>query len=83
MQDPLQLTESELKKMVKVNFQSAWFLLRAVGKRMRDSKLGGSMAFLTSIQGMDRGMYPGSAVYGSSAGGVQQLVRVSKEKKWL
>lgn len=80
MQDPLQVAEDEFKKMVKINFTSAWSLLRAVGRRLRDNKSGGSIVFLTSIIGGERGLYPGAAIYGSCLAGVQQLVRVSPVK---
>ncbi|XP_026377327.1 uncharacterized protein LOC113271647 isoform X1 [Papaver somniferum] len=75
IQDCLSLGESEFMKIVKVNFMAAWFLLKAVGKRMRDAKSGGSVIFLTSFMGSERGLYPGSAAYGSCLAGVQQLVR--------
>ncbi|KAF9618163.1 hypothetical protein IFM89_000566 [Coptis chinensis] len=77
MQDPLHLVEDEFKKIVKVNFMAAWFLLKAIGKRMRDLKTGGSIIFMTSIIGAERGLYSGSAAYGSCLAGVQQLVRAS------
>ncbi|KAL6533495.1 hypothetical protein OROMI_027607 [Orobanche minor] len=77
MQDPLSLAENEFKKIVKTNFMSAWYLLKAVGKTMRDQKTGGSVVFLTSIIGAERGLYPGAAAYGSCLAGIQQLVRVS------
>lgn len=77
MQDPLQLAEDEFKKIVKINFMAPWFLLKAVGRRMQDSKLGGSIVFLTSIIGMERGIYPGAAAYGSCLAGINQLVRTS------
>lgn len=76
MQDPLSLAEDEFKKIVKTNFMAACYLLKAVGKAMRDQKSGGSIIFLTSILGAERGLYPGAAVYGSCLAGVQQLVRV-------
>ncbi|CAA7400572.1 unnamed protein product [Spirodela intermedia] len=77
IQDPLSVTEDEFKKMVKVNFMAAWYLLKAVSKRMRDSKSGGSIVFVSSILGAERGLYPGAAVYASCMGAVQQLVRAS------
>ncbi|CAA0824622.1 NAD(P)-binding Rossmann-fold superfamily protein [Striga hermonthica] len=77
MQDPLSLSENEFKKIVKTNFMAAWYLLKAVGKAMRDQKSGGSIVFLTSILGAERGLYPGSAAYGSCLAGIQQLVRTS------
>ncbi|GKV26136.1 hypothetical protein SLEP1_g35487 [Rubroshorea leprosula] len=77
MQDPLQLAEDEFRKIVKINFMAAWFLLKAVGKRMRDCKSGGSIVFLNSIIGAGRGLYSGAAAYGSCLAGVQQLVKLS------
>lgn len=77
MQDPLQLSEDEFKKIVKINFMAAWYLLKAVGKRMRDCKSGGSIVFLTTIIGAERGLYQGAAAYGSCLAGIQQLVRIS------
>ncbi|KAL3813847.1 hypothetical protein ACJIZ3_015115 [Penstemon smallii] len=61
MQDPLALHENELKKIVKHNFM----------------KSGGSIVFLTSIIGAERGLYQGAAAYGSCLAAVQQLVRLS------
>ncbi|GMY13053.1 3-oxoacyl-[acyl-carrier-protein] reductase FabG [Fagus crenata] len=77
MQDHLELAEDEFKKTVKINFMAPWFLLKAVGRRMRDYKSKGSIIFLTSILGAERGLYPGAAAYGSCLAGLQQLVRVS------
>jgi len=77
MQDPLQLAEDEFKKIVKINFMAAWYLLKAVGKRMRDHKSGGSIVFMNSLIGAERGLYQGAAAYGSCLAGVQQLVRLS------
>ncbi|XP_009618143.1 uncharacterized protein [Nicotiana tomentosiformis] len=77
MQDPLQLVEDEFKKIVKINFMAGWYLLKCIGKRMRDNKSGGSIVFLTSIIGSERGIYQGAAAYGSCAAGIHQLVRLS------
>ncbi|KAB2084747.1 hypothetical protein ES319_A05G354700v1 [Gossypium barbadense] len=77
MQDHLQLAEGEFRKIVKVNFMAPWYLLKAVGRRMRDRKSGGSVVFMTTILGAERGLYQGAAAYGSCLAGVQQLVRVS------
>lgn len=76
-QDPLSVTEDEYKKTVKVNVMAPWFLLKAVAKRMRDCKSGGSIIFLTSIIGAERGLYPGAAAFGSCIASIQQLVRLS------
>lgn len=77
MHDPLSLPEDEFKNIVKINFMAAWYLLQAVGKTMCDQRSGGSILFLTSIIGAERGLYQGAAAYGSCLAGVQQLVRAS------
>lgn len=76
MQDPLELTEEEFRKLVRINFMASWFLLKSVGRRMRANNGGGSIVFLTTIIGAGRGLYPGAAAYGACSAGVQQLVRV-------
>ncbi|KAI4350493.1 hypothetical protein L6164_004944 [Bauhinia variegata] len=77
IQEHLELAEDEFKNIVKINFTATWFLLKAVGQRMRDFKMGGSIIFLISILGAERGLYPGAAAYASTLAGVQQLVRAS------
>uniref|UniRef100_UPI001CB966A2 3-oxoacyl-[acyl-carrier-protein] reductase FabG isoform X2 n=1 Tax=Erigeron canadensis TaxID=72917 RepID=UPI001CB966A2 len=77
MQDMLQMSEVEFKKTVRINFMAAWYLMKAVAKRMRDNKTGGSIVFMTSILGAERGIYPGAAAYGACLGGIHQLVRTS------
>ncbi|CAI9111597.1 OLC1v1011855C1 [Oldenlandia corymbosa var. corymbosa] len=78
MENPLSVTEGEFKKIVKINFMAGWYLMQAVGKQMRDQKSGGSIVFLNSIIGAERGLYQGAAAYGSCLAGIQQLVRVRK-----
>lgn len=77
MQEHLQLSEDEFKKVMKINFMSAWFLVNAVGRRMRDHKSGGSIILLTSIVGAERGLYTGAVAYGACSAALQQLVRSS------
>lgn len=77
IQDPLLVSEAEYKKILKVNCMAPWFLLQAVAKRMRDAKFGGSVVFMTSVLGAERGLYPGAAAFGACMGGVQQFVRMA------
>lgn len=79
MQDHLQLPEEELRKIVRINFMAAWFLLKAVGRRMKDHKSGsgGSIVFMTTLLGTERGLYQGASAYASCLAAVQQLARVS------
>ncbi|KAG0456125.1 hypothetical protein HPP92_023913 [Vanilla planifolia] len=77
IQDPLLVSEDEYKKTVNINLMAPWFLLKAIAKRLRDAKSGGSIVFITSVLGAERGLYPGAAAFGTCMGGVQQLVRLS------
>lgn len=77
MQDPLVLAEAEFKKILKINFMAVWFLVKAIGRKMRDYGTGGSIILLTSLIGAERGLYPGSAAFGSCLAGVHQLVRTT------
>lgn len=56
---------------------ASWFLMKAVCQRMRDQKSGGSVIFLSTLIGAERGLYPGAAAFGSCSAGLQQLARVS------
>ncbi|KAI4366785.1 hypothetical protein MLD38_022611 [Melastoma candidum] len=77
LQEPLQMSEEEFKKTVRINFMSPWYLLKAVSKRLQQNESGGSVVLLNSFIGSERVLYPGSAVYGSCLAGVQQLARTS------
>ncbi|EXC33386.1 hypothetical protein L484_010796 [Morus notabilis] len=76
-QNHLELTEDEFKKIMKINFMAPWYLLNAVGRKMRDNKSGGSIVLLTTIAGGERGIYQGATAYTSCAAGLQQLARAS------
>ncbi|KAL2942627.1 hypothetical protein RDABS01_030977, partial [Bienertia sinuspersici] len=75
IQDPLVMAEDDFKKTVKVNFMAVWFLVKAVGRKMCDQGIGGSIVLLTSINGCKRGLYNGVAAFGSCMIGVNQLIR--------
>ncbi|KAE8718185.1 squamosa promoter-binding-like protein 13A-like [Hibiscus syriacus] len=77
IQDHLELRGEELEKIIRINFTAAMFLLNAVAKRMRDRKSGGSIVFMTTILGAERGLHRGAAAYGSCLAAVQQLTRLS------
>ncbi|KAG9447388.1 hypothetical protein H6P81_013516 [Aristolochia fimbriata] len=75
MQEALDMPEDEFKKTTQIHFMSPWFLAVAVGKKMRDFGSGGSIIFLSTIIGAERGLYPGAAAFGSCLAGIKQLVR--------
>ncbi|KAH9298117.1 hypothetical protein KI387_029799, partial [Taxus chinensis] len=72
---PLDLTEDELDKIIRVNLKGTWLVCKAVGKRMRDNAIGGSFILLTTIIGTERGLYPGASAYGACLAGVNHLAR--------
>nr|GFA05687.1 hypothetical protein [Tanacetum cinerariifolium] len=71
-QESLQISKAEFKKTVRINFMAPWYLLKVVAKRMRDNKTGGSIVFMTSVIGAERGIYPGATAYGATLGGIHQ-----------
>ncbi|KAL8153137.1 hypothetical protein V2J09_010897 [Rumex salicifolius] len=77
MQDPLMMSEADFKKVITINLVAVWFLVKAIARRMRDHKTGGSIVLLSSIIGGERGLYQGAAAYGSCLAGVNQLVRTT------
>ncbi|XP_011624965.1 uncharacterized protein LOC18438073 [Amborella trichopoda] len=78
LSEPQHLPEDEFGRIVRMNYMSAWFLLKAVSKRMQH--FGGSIVLMISIIGMERGLYPGAAAYGSSLAAVNHLVRVESNR---
>ncbi|XP_028772506.1 uncharacterized protein LOC114729636 isoform X2 [Neltuma alba] len=76
-QEHLEVEEEEMKKIMRINYMAAWYLLKAVGQKMRDFNRGGSIVFMTSIIGAERGLHPGAAAFASAMAAVQQLVRAS------
>ncbi|KAK9678142.1 hypothetical protein RND81_11G190700 [Saponaria officinalis] len=75
LEDPLMITEDDFKKNVKINFMAVWFLVKVVGRKMRDQGTGGSIVLLTSINGAERGLYKGAAAFSSCMAGVNQLMK--------
>ncbi|KAK9725178.1 hypothetical protein RND81_05G127800 [Saponaria officinalis] len=73
------ITEGDFKKNVKINFMAVWFLVKAVGRKMRDQGTGGSIVLLTPINGAERGLYKGAAAFISCMAGVNMtLVKIIK-----
>ncbi|KFK37653.1 hypothetical protein AALP_AA3G011000 [Arabis alpina] len=77
MQDILQVSEDEFKRITKTNLTAPWFLLKAVATRMKEHGSGGSIVFLATIASGERGLYPGADAYSSVSAGIHQLVRAS------
>ncbi|CAN0841616.1 Glucose 1-dehydrogenase [Linum grandiflorum] len=72
----LELSEEEWNHVVKTNLTGTWLVSKSVGKRMRDTKLGGSIINISSIAGLNRGQLPGAVGYASSKTGVNAMTKV-------
>ncbi|CAN0841614.1 3-oxoacyl-[acyl-carrier-protein] reductase FabG [Linum grandiflorum] len=72
----LELSEEEWNHVVKTNLTGTWLVSKSVGKRMRDTKLGGSIINISSIAGLNRGQLPGAVGYASSKTGVNAMTKM-------
>ncbi|XP_023641211.1 pteridine reductase 1 isoform X2 [Capsella rubella] len=77
IQDILQVSQHEFKRITKINLTAPWFLLKAVAKRMKDHRSGGSIVFMATIASGERVLYPGADAYTTTSAAIHQLVRAS------
>ncbi|KAF8079826.1 hypothetical protein N665_0998s0005 [Sinapis alba] len=77
MQDILQVSEDEFKRITKINLTAPWYLLKSVASMMKEHGTGGSIVFLATIASGERGLYPGADAYATASAGIHQLVRAS------
>lgn len=75
LSDFLDTSEDQLEESVNVNFKSLCMISMAVGKLMQQAGTGGSIIFVTSIIGTERGLFPGVAVSGASLAAANYLTR--------
>lgn len=76
IQDILQVSQDEFKRITRINLTAPWFLLKAVATRMKDHGLGGSIVFMATIASAERVLYPGADAYSTTSAAIHQLVRV-------
>jgi len=72
---PLDTEEAEWNSVMHTNLRGAWLMSKAVGKRMRAAKRGGSFINISSIAGLDRSLLPGAVAYGTSKAGLNYLTK--------
>uniref|UniRef100_A0A1J3JDN0 3-oxoacyl-[acyl-carrier-protein] reductase FabG n=1 Tax=Noccaea caerulescens TaxID=107243 RepID=A0A1J3JDN0_NOCCA len=77
VQDILQVSQGEFKRITKINLTAPWFLLKAVARRMKEHGSGGSILFMATIASGERGLYPGADAYATTSAAIHQLVRTS------
>jgi NAD(P)-dependent dehydrogenase (short-subunit alcohol dehydrogenase family) len=72
----LDTDEAEWNTVMHTNLRGAWLMSKAVGKRMRAAKRGGSFINISSITGLERSLLPGAVAYGTSKAGLNYLTKV-------
>lgn len=81
---PFTQEEDEWNTIMNTNLRGAWLMSKAVGKRMKAAKRGGSIVNISSIAGLERGILPGALAYSVSKAGLNQLTKVSSMPfSWL
>uniref|UniRef100_D5ACM9 3-oxoacyl-[acyl-carrier-protein] reductase n=1 Tax=Picea sitchensis TaxID=3332 RepID=D5ACM9_PICSI len=72
----LDLKEDEWNKVITTNLRGTWLVSKAVGKRMREAKRGGSIINISSIGGLPRGELPGGIAYSASKAGINAMTKI-------
>lgn len=72
----LDLKEDEWNKVITTNLRGTWLVSKAVGKRMREAKRGGSIINISSIGGLSRGEVPGGIAYSASKAGINAMTKI-------
>ncbi|XP_043691475.1 3-oxoacyl-[acyl-carrier-protein] reductase FabG-like [Telopea speciosissima] len=73
---PLDLSEEEWNSTIKTNLTGSWLVTKAVGRRIRKNGLKGSVVFITSIGGIQRGELPGGTAYVASKAGLISMTKI-------
>lgn len=76
LKSPLEYSEGDWDETMGVNLKTPWLLMKAVGQQMRQAGRGGSIIFVSSISGIERGFYPGVSVHGAAMAALHQLTKV-------
>ncbi|CAM6124838.1 unnamed protein product [Calypogeia fissa] len=69
-------TESDFDKIMGANVKEIWLVSKSVARKMQQGGRGGSLVFVTSISGTERGLYPGVSIYGTSTAAINHLTKV-------
>ncbi|KAG6547876.1 hypothetical protein Mapa_010696 [Marchantia paleacea] len=72
----METTEKEYDGTMDVNVKASWKMGKAVAWKMREAGTGGSIIFITSIAGTERGIYPGVSMYGTSMAALNHLTKM-------
>ncbi|KAJ4970525.1 hypothetical protein NE237_003624 [Protea cynaroides] len=73
---PLDLSEEEWNSTVKTNLTGSWLVTKSTCHRIKEHGLKGSVLFITSIAGLQRGELPGGSAYVASKAGINAMTKV-------
>ncbi|KAJ4978798.1 hypothetical protein NE237_009578 [Protea cynaroides] len=73
---PLDLSEEEWNNTVNTNLTGSWLVTKSVGRHIRENGMKGSVIFITSIGGIQRGELPGGIAYSASKAGINAMTKV-------
>lgn len=73
---PLDWSEDDWENNIRSNLTGLWLVSKHVCRRMRDSRIKGSVINISSVGGLDRGQSPGAIAYVASKTGVMSVTRV-------
>ncbi|XP_042513976.1 3-oxoacyl-[acyl-carrier-protein] reductase FabG-like [Macadamia integrifolia] len=76
VKSPLDLSEEEWNNTIQTNLRGSWLVTKSVGQRIHEIGLKGSVIFITSIGGIQRGELPGGAAYVASKAGLISMTKI-------
>ncbi|XP_042481556.1 3-oxoacyl-[acyl-carrier-protein] reductase FabG-like [Macadamia integrifolia] len=76
VRSPIDLSEEEWNSTVKTNLTGSWLVTKSVGRRISENGLKGSVMFITSIGGIQRGELPGGTAYVASKAGLNAMTKI-------
>ncbi|KAL7092970.1 hypothetical protein ACP275_11G014200 [Erythranthe tilingii] len=76
VRSPLTLSPEEWNQVVKTNLTGSWLVAKSVGKRMRAAARGGSIINISSVSGLNRGVFRGGVAYDSSKAAMDTMTKI-------
>ncbi|XP_043692248.1 3-oxoacyl-[acyl-carrier-protein] reductase FabG-like isoform X2 [Telopea speciosissima] len=76
VKSPIDLSEEEWNSTLKTNLTGSWLLTKSVCRRINENGLKGSVMFITSIGGIQRGELPGATAYVASKAGINAMTKI-------
>ncbi|XP_043691474.1 3-oxoacyl-[acyl-carrier-protein] reductase FabG-like [Telopea speciosissima] len=72
----LDLSEEEWNNTIRTDLTGSWLVTKSVCRRFRENGLEGSVIFISSISGTQRGELPGGIAYGAAKAGLNAMTKI-------